>query len=320
MNFLLCKLIPKGSFHIGKREGWYEDSEIFIHSDTLFSALCNNYLLLYGKNELTKLLEQFLTQQPPFLISSIFPIWNDIYYFPVSLISIAHTLSKKIKKIKFVSVNLLNELLQGKTFEDSHYNQETIPLISEKEILYPWKVESVPRIGLNRLSNHPGENYFHFGQVFYQKDSNLFFLIDIKNANIEKKLKSAIYLLVDEGIGGDRTCGKGFFYKPEFKEISFDPINSSNAFYSLSLYYPTESEAQEIDFGKSYYNLLERKGYIFSLGGKSIRRRSIRTFIEGSVFFSNKILSGKLVDVTPDTYRNKHNVYRYGFAFFLPCK
>lgn len=69
--------------------------------------------------------------------------------------------------------------------------------------------------------------------------------------------------MCDEGIGGDRTCGKGLFRQPVF--LDFEPLHIAepNAAYSLSAYFPRPEEIAGLD--ESFYELEERKGYIFLL-------------------------------------------------------
>lgn len=314
MKFLLCKLKPKGPFHIGEREAWLEGSETFIHSDTLFSALCNAWRLVYGKDKLESLLMKYQENSPPFLLSSAFPFWKDTPFFPVPLNLTPK--EKKDKKIRFISFDLLKLLFREKRGENLSETGETIPDNKEEK---PWTLENIPRVGLNRLNNHPGENFFHFGQVFYKKDAVLFFLIHFIDSLIEKELKAVIRLLSDEGIGGDRTCGKGFFEYPVFQDFEYQPPIDPDAYYMLSLFYPSSDDMNHISFKKSYYDLLERKGYIYSEGGKSLRRKSLRLFREGSIFPSKQNLQGKIADITPEAFK-LHKVFRFGTAFTFPFK
>ena len=66
----MCKLKPKADFHLGDKEAVLEKTSDYIHSDTLFSAICNAYRLLYGNERLQEVLKLFEDREPPFLISS----------------------------------------------------------------------------------------------------------------------------------------------------------------------------------------------------------------------------------------------------------
>jgi len=304
MKYSICKLKPKSSLHLGERESFREGSEIFIHSDTLFSAFCNSYLLLYGKNKLEDLLNQFLNNQPPFLISSAFPYYNNKFYFPLPENQIPK--EKKLKQKKFIEKNGFEKLISGSKIDNINESE----FFPENEII---SIINSPRIALNRITNHPGENYFHFSEVFYKNNSGLFFIFELKNKNIEKNFFATLRLLADEGIGGDRTVGKGCFYQPQFDEIEIQ-LPSSKSTLTLSLYSPLETELN--DLKNSYYQILIRQGYVLSPYNKSLRRKNVIMLSEGSVFPSPKI--GKLLDLTPENF-SLHKVYRYGLSFNVPC-
>lgn len=311
MKIKICKLTPKSSLHFGIREGFLEETEIYIHSDTLFSAFCNSYLLLYGRSELEVFLSKFISGNFPFVISSAFPYKEETFYFPIPENQIPRT--KDLKKKLFVEKKVFEELINGKNINSvEEKNTKFIP--NENETLYVSHL--VPRIGIGRLTSHPSENYFHFGEIIYKKGAGLFFLFDIRDKDIENKFYVTIRLMAEEGIGGDRTVGKGFFKPPEFTEIDIDLPKNSQAYISLSLFSPTEDELKKIDFSKSFYQLVTRSGYVYSPMCRSLRKKSVRMFKEGSVF--NSLIIGKVVEVTPENF-NSHRVYRYGIAFSLPC-
>ncbi|HOK56350.1 MAG TPA: type III-A CRISPR-associated RAMP protein Csm4 [bacterium] len=307
----IVKIKFKSSFHSGEREGFLEATEEIIHSDTLFSAFCYNYLLLYGENELNQLIEKFRNNNPVFLISSMFPYSKEKLYFPVPLNQLPK--EKVIKKIKYIEKDGFEKLLNGEKLEDIYLNYSTIP---EKDGKTHYNIIENPRIGLSRLNTTPGENYFHFGEVFFEEGSGLFFVVDFKEPDFEKKFFATLRLMGDEGIGGDRSVGKGNFTIDTIDKFEIQTPSESFGCIILSLYLPQENELKDLKDG--YYEIIERKGYIFSPYTKSLRKKSIRMFIEGSVFPSMK--KGKIADVTPTEIFQSHNVYRYGFAFSLPCK
>lgn len=317
MRLTICQLKPKTPLHLGEREGWLEGSQTYIHSDTLFSAFCHAYQLLYGQEELTRLLQLFVEGQAPFLVSSAFPFWDDQFYFPLPKNQLPK--EKEVKKVIFVEQRGFERLLSGDSIEDVFSSARTIPAHNQVEDKqrYPWQVETLPRVRLSRFNNHPGEAFFHFGQVVYLEGAGLFFLIELKDEVFRKKFEGTMNLLADEGIGGDRSVGKGLMEKPVFDEVEIKVPKGANGILCLSLYYPDQKEIHRLSEG--YYELLERKGYIYSPHGQSLRRRSVRMFIEGSVFPSDVTKRGRLVDITPDAF-GKHRIYRYGLLLDVPCQ
>ena len=134
----------------------------------------------------------------------------------------------------------------------------------------------------------------------------------------EKKLTPLFRLLADEGIGGDRSSGKGIMGQPRFDEIDINIPEDGDGVVTLSLYYPADG-VELTDIQRGFYKLIERKGYIFSPVCKSFRRKSVRMFTEGSVFSAKPFRKGCLVSVKPQIF-TQHEVYRYGYIFTLPCK
>ncbi len=123
-------------------------------------------------------------------------------------------------------------------------------------------------------------------------------------------------LLAHHGLGGDRTCGKGFFEKPEIADIEIPHPFEGNGLYCLSTYFPAVEEVH--DLNRAFFELEERSGYIYSPRCQSLRRKSIRVFTEGSVFPATKKI-GMLADMTPETFK-EHRVYRFGLLFSFPCQ
>lgn len=325
MRYLVIKLKPRSFIHLGDREGWLEGSRICISSDTLFSALCHVHLMMYG--EVDSFISAFKEPEPPFLFSSAFPFWGKDLYFPVPKNQLVRT--KDLKKIKFVNLPVLQRLLKGEILEDLGDEIETnvefdvLPRlegkktsIRRKERLLPWEIENVPRVSLNRFNNHPGENFFYFGQVKFADEAGLFVLVREIKKDWQTRIKALFRLLCDEGIGGDRSSGRGLFHQPEFAEVDLPEVTGANACYAVSSYFPSEEELDGL--AEAFYELEERKGYIFSPANRSLRRRSLRLFSEGSVF-PGLDRKGTIQDITPDAFK-AHRIYRYGLLMSFPCK
>jgi len=303
-----CILKPRGPFHVGEREGMREGSGVFIHSDTLFSALCHSYLLLYGKAELERFLAAENGTDPPLVLSSAFPYWKGKYYFPVPR-NFTPT-DKEAKKLRFIEQSAFEALLVE-------------PLPDGKLIPYGLpagviETDDVPKVTVSRAGGSATDegDFYHVGLTFY-KDASLYFLARFGTDDSRRKVEAAMRLMCDEGIGGYRTVGKGQFEQPDFNQrVSIDEPESPDAGLMLSLYYPKETESQGLPDG--FYDLVPRRGYVFSPTTRSLRRKEVSMFSEGAVFPGNS-RTGKLVDVTPDGF-NDHLVYRCGLAFTIPCK
>ena len=110
---LLVKLISKrrNYFSIGK--DYTNNTSVVVHSDTLFSAICNNLRLIYGRSVLedflTAISESSAVNKTPFRISSCFH-YVDVYR-ESELVNTLYFLPKPSIRLPFdpVSQQNLNE-------------------------------------------------------------------------------------------------------------------------------------------------------------------------------------------------------------------
>jgi len=318
MDYTLCRIIPKAPFHIGTKEGALEKTMHYIHSDTLFGAICNTYRLLYGKEDLENLLKEFI-DNPPFLISSAFPYSSDINFFPMpKVINLSRYVErrdiKKFKKIEYVSQKVLESVTQSNL--RIHLKEENIVqgkfLVSDEEknkleevgIERIWYEKEIPRVTIDRKTN--SSSIYYFGEIEYNKNCGMYFIIDFIKNDYKDKIKAAINLLGDEGIGGDRSYGKGLF-RVEYGTFSWS-INSGT-FIAMSLYLPKEGEIEMVK--KGHYEIVRRGGWVYSVDEKGMRKKFIRMLSEGSTFEGDKNFYGTVAKVAEGI----HDVYRYGYAF-----
>lgn len=305
-TFNACILKPKGPLHLGQREGMREGTEVFIHSDTLFSAFSHSFLLLYGRAELERFLAAF-SPDPPLRFSSAYYQYNDRFYFPVPYNQIPE--DKEQKKIRFIEQTGFERLLAGRKIDES-----------SAEFRLPnraFVTDDVPRVTVDRYTGTAAEEggFFHLGQLWLEENASFFFLYEVQ-PDWEERFRAAVRLMCDEGIGGYRVIGKGQFHPPEFRQIEITLPSHADAELMLSLYYPADGETARLAEG--WYQLIFRRGYVFSPDNRSWRRKTVGIFAEGSVFPGGNH-RGRLVDVTPDGVPLPHRVYRYGIAFALPC-
>ena len=141
--------------------------------------------------------------------------------------------------------------------------------------------------------------------------AHLYFLLDVE-ADFEKAadyatLQTAIRLLPDQGIGGERTAGCGLFIKTDFQPFEPPQVTGATQQCSLSLSLPTADElAQALAYG-----VVTRGGREFT-GGKL---DYVRMMSEGAV--STSAWNGRIAKVGE---RSGTDFLRYGKAFCLPVR
>lgn len=328
MERLLCiKLKPKAPFHLGERGVGLEETSEIIHSDTLFGALCWCWTLLTGQ-EPEEFLRPFREGHPPFVFSSAFPFWAEILFVPRPLMPLPVDGNEEFKrdaqKADFLSLKALQEMGRRTV------PQQELKLIAHKRLLVlqsealgdvdkkPWTVMQVPRVALDRVTS--ASEIFHTGRLTFAEGCGLYLLVRVFESDWEPKLKALFKLLGDEGLGGERSCGYGFF-TPEFSELELD-LPATRRYLLLSLCNPRdERELEHFDLERSSYRLVRRRSWVFSARAKNFQTSAVIYCAEGSVLQARGQESlrayGRLVEVLRAGEGVPHSVYRNGLGFFL---
>jgi len=325
----LYKLKFKSGFHTdsyGNKS--HSDGDIFIHSDTLSSALFSIWAIQYPDKI------DNMVQSPPFLLSSVFPFYKDILFLPTPKGVLRkvefkdQSINNKLKKINFIPLKLWEQIISEPEFFISEKEIENNYDLSFCPFLIPTnergkkpqlaiKEESM-RVAIDRQNNQAEEGQlFSFSRVHYPEDSGLWFTAQIDDAYREE-FEEILAILGDTGLGGDKNCGNGLFeFKREECLIKSSYSDRANVVLSLSLFCPNESEQKDISWlDVSAYELKKRGGWVHN---SSLRRKSLLMFNEGSWFLKpkSKNLKGGIFDVTPGISGLAHPVYRDGRGFFI---
>jgi CRISPR-associated protein Csm4 len=315
---------PESPFHIGEAGVGLEETSVVVHSDTLFSALCNMYALLYGGDELTDMLEKF-TKEPPFLVSSTFLYAGDILTFPLPLgvdwskfitddlleefQKDRYELAKELGSTRFVSQGAFLSLLKGPSEELLKPPSHNILLLQNEDPPEEiFSVSETPRVAMDRKSKTSA--IFHVGDVYYASGCGLYFFLRT-DPEYDKRVRACINLLGHEGLGGKRTSGRGLF-RPTFKKKSLR-IPQSIMKITLSLTFPRPEELSVVKKGS--YELVSRRGWIYTPRLKSLRKKGVRMLSEGSTFPQE--VKGQLADVTPESIPGVPRIRQYGLGYYL---
>ncbi len=359
MNLALIKFRFAEPLHIGTVRADYDSSQSMIHSDTLYSAIIQAWSVL-GLLEKTKNYTQ-PKEHLGFTLSSLFPFYQKdksseaIYFFPKPIGAIPptdYTTSKKVKKIQYLDTGYFKKLLEKGEIEKPEEKAQGIYLtdnddFKEKDIngeltegegrtfmqkkVFPRVY--VPRTGEvetvnNRLQLLTDTRIYYIERLFFKGESGLFCLVKLegkgKAREINKeRLKAAIKLLGDEGLGTDRRVGNGRFdidFEVDFIDnfTEFDQLPSSKHQVNLSLFCPKDSQVLSQSLVR--YEIIKRGGWITADNYLTYRKNAIYMFKEGSIFKSGTSPEGKTVDLAPKKTPRavQHPIYRVGHSLFLP--
>jgi CRISPR-associated protein Csm4 len=359
----LIKLIPSENdkYHFG--EGDLTDSPIIFHSHSLYSAIINNFIKLYGVEEFNKHKEELKDIKLSSLLPAIYKLEDgkleDFIYFlprPATRLGFNDETRKKIeekpkeiKKIQFISVNALKEhnnkelkkYILGKKFLISEEDYEKMYNfgIKKPENMQLFKSFIEQKVAIDRikqitLEEEKGQLYSvgYVKPLTYISNNNknnrlivgYYFLLHFEgDSNLLNKIKSAIRLIKDEGLGGERSSGAGLFrdiiiedvISNDLKEL-FDKKDEINTRMTLSTTIPKdESEFEKI----ISYQLMKISGYVYSSSNYSSltkAKKYIYAIKEGAIVEGE--IKGDIVDISPKNHN--HEVLVNGKPILIPTK
>jgi CRISPR-associated protein Csm4 len=323
MKAKVIKLKFTSPFHLNPPRDSLEKTETVIQSDMLVSALAVCHIKLYGD-----FCTDFFSQK--LRVSSLFPFHDKSLFFPVPLFDFWEGKAdrerlKKLGKLKYLEASLWRKVIAGERLKEKQvYPSGMFGVDSEEkaeEISQFFSEEELQRLWV-------GRDPFHFSQVRLAEKGGLFFLYHV-DPEIETQFKASLRLLADEGLGSDRTVGKGLFEIQEEKtDFQLPPVDSSAShILSLSFFIPSDKDFKDIRFDDSYYLLQHKRGWYNTHRVLSLKKKGIFGFAEGSVFKSDQMPTGKKVTLLKKDEMGKifpnvpvFDVLRSGFLFGLPVK
>lgn len=327
-------------FHFGEHGIGQEASGVMFPSDSLFAALVAQ-LALIKPSEFVNQWCQAYNENPPFLLTSAFPRAGDQLFFPLPLNLWEHlsepitttgqpVLSPKaIKRISYVSKDILDEILTGKFENFIHgrllQNGELILTQSNLDMLdveiknhkQLWKISKRPRVTVGREASQ--SNLFHTGITTFSKNCGLWFGVIWRSDDHKDRmlLEILLGLLCDSGLGGERSAGLGA--AQIIKQTSFEmPDPENGPVLLLSRYCPKPEELGSLKHPSARYRLVRVGGWAQSPEKKAQRRKTVNLIEAGAVLHNlPDSPAGCLVDVRP-TYdvseKFPHPIWRSGLA------
>ncbi len=311
----------KEPFHIGSEvPGGEPFAGLVIHSDTLMGGIIFNWVKLFGD---TSCLEGFWKGNPPFLISSAFPVLGDNFFLPKPKIITGKEektesekeiqMRKKYKRVKLVPVDILKLYLQGRK-------------VDKEVIIEQWEKLSAsienytePRVRLGPQME--GSQIFYITRARTTEELDYYFFVDIKDDSITDKLVASLKLLAENGLGGFRSKGNGRFeIKKEeiledipevFKQLF--SMETNGIFMLISLLSPSTDSFQK---EKACFELIIRGGgwaLNAKTGSQGLKKR-VKMLLEGTILAEKD--PGKNPDVTPSGWKEK--IFQYGMGFYVP--
>jgi CRISPR-associated protein Csm4 len=330
------------SFHFGLHGLGQEETGASMPSDSLFAALVARLARSGGAAAADAFCRPFLAGQPPFLLTSTFPLAGEVRFFPPPLCARRTPEkyggdSKVIKRVAYVSEQLYRRLLEGETLAElgrvSQLQDQELWISAEefqrlpkplcKEGAKLWAKEQRPRVKLDRATS--ASELFFTGQVAFAEQCGLWFGLRWLAADqaLRRKVANLLADLADAGLGAERASGLGQAQIAVFGDL--DLPDPTQAWTTLSRYLPREDEMAPLAHPDTAYIIKTVGGWLDSPVRPGQRRKTVNLLAEGSVFGSlPRPVPGQVADVRPryktDPDPLKHPVYRSGLALAVGLK
>ncbi len=206
-------------------------------------------------------------------------------------------LKKAYKKLKYISIELLDSYLDG-TYDVfnapnleklGHFDMKTAASVRGEEKTEPYRI----------------------GTYYYEDGNGLYFILGYQEARVLDLVEQLLENLSFSGIGGKRASGLGRF------ELFSGTVSNhfrkrlgenGKRYMTLSVSLPTDDELETVLRDASYL-LRKRSGFVLSerYAPEQMRKRDLYVFQSGSCFAVR--FEGDVYDVSDKGGR--HPVYRY---------
>jgi CRISPR type III-A-associated RAMP protein Csm4 len=312
---------PVGPWRFGPDSGARDRVDLIYHSDALYSAVSS------AMSQLGLAEEWFestvaAASSPAVRFSSLFPFIGETLLAvpPRSFWPPADSAKVRYKTARFVPLPVIESLLADKPIDEDRWavDGESECLVVSNQGRGPFRVALRSSAGVDRLN--PASVEVHSTACLeFTRAGGLWTVVQFADesalARWQAPVRSALALLADSGLGGERSRGWGRCEAPEWQPWAVPQTpDADQAHWLLSLYTPAENDA--VDWKRGNYATVVRRGRIESSARWGEPKQPTTMIAEGSVLLAANELQGAASNVAPAGF--PHPVYRSGFAVTVP--
>lgn len=350
MEALLLRCRSGVQYHLGATA--LDDTSELLHADTLFSALANVYALAYDAEEWVSHVREGRIRISSGLHCAELSWRPDPVFFvprpPLRYTVVADDPSraKRLKRVRWVSLGILVEIrahLEFPTTPDDvpscALNLLDYPLLggqyacTDRE-LAPLRRDEVPAAPFRATLARPRvqvrtpvveDTYYHAAGLTFTPVSlsegrsirgHFYVLVEHElDPDAWRRFLACVRLLADEGVGGERTAGYGWFEEVRAIPLQFHAAGPGDGVH-LTLAPVIPADDDELERALHYELFLRGGGSLGAHGDPALHRRRVRMLREGALFRGP--VRGRVVDVSPDVNPFPHPLLRCGVNFPLP--
>jgi CRISPR-associated protein Csm4 len=316
-------------------------------SDTIFGAVCWGLRLTRGAESLEDILLQFADGDPPFRLSSAYPVIqpdNDqdrttLYprpYLPVQSADVSETDSETIEALQrwehleYIPETLFKKIVEGTVtssqiiagisgsrtsvaIDDTEYELCEEFLLPERVLPYRSGESQRPFLQAERMRNAVNRlSSATEGQLFQDQSFHTAEGVNLAVAvegDVETVL-AGLAAIQDHGIGGDKSIGKGTYELGKVETVDL-AVASGGPSCSLSLCVPRD-ETLDTVLTEGFYDIEARKGVLESsfVNDTDIWKRQVLALSEGAVL---PLHEGHIGHNPIVADRFEHGVQQFGY-------
>jgi CRISPR type III-A-associated RAMP protein Csm4 len=312
---------PVGPWRFGPDSGARDRVDLIYHSDAMFSAVSSAMSQL-GLAEEWFAATAGSAHAPAVRFSSFFPFIGETLLVvpPRSLWPPPESAKVRYKGAHFVPLPVIEALLADKPIDEDRWavDGESECLVVSNQGRGPFKVALRSSAGVDRV-HHAAVEVHSTACLEFTRAGGLWTIVQFADEDAVSRwlapVRSALLLLADAGLGGERSRGWGRSEAPEWQPWRAPHVpDTDQAHWLLSLYTPAENDV--VDWKRGNYATLVRRGRIESSGRWGEPKQPTTMIAEGSVLLASSDLRGAATNVAPEGF--PHPVYRAGFAVTIP--
>lgn len=312
----LVRLRPVGPCRFGPEDGSRARTSSIGRSDTFYAALSAAFEQLGWKEDWIG--ATAATADPSVRVSSLFPMLGRLLYVapPQSLWPPDASPRLRWKAASLVPTTVVQDLALRKPLREERWEVDTA-----SECLIPAGGLPPFRVNVRRLAavDRVGAAVEPHQTACLEFNNNAGFWAAVLFASEESletwgsRIRAALKILADSGLGGERGIGWGHFETPEIQQGAFPDmlmpewrgLPVSEAQWLLSVFNPASSDSVDWSAGRWAVDNRSRAD-----------SQTVKMVKEGSVLSAPAPLTGRAVDLArPDRGRP---LWRSGFAVAIP--
>ncbi len=323
----IIRFRPMGPWRLGPATGDRDRVGRMLHSDTLFSAIT---LSMSQLGMLEDWIEATVkAPEPAVRFSSGFPFLRDMLFAAPPQTHWPPQASPKVrwKGARFVPLNAIHQLLANGGLDEDAWivdgaSECLLPAGKNRPPTGPFRVAVRTSAAVDRLNGAAVEPYTT-ACIEFANSAGIWIAVsfadDAARDTWSARVRGALALLADSGIGGERSRGWGRSHLPEITEgtlpeLLVPPTETAGNWWLLSLFSPADED--RVEWAHGSYSLVTRAGRIESRSNWGAEKKLTRMVAEGSVIVAGAPPRGAAQDVAPDGFA--HPVFRSGLAFAVP--